>query len=72
MMHSNDDHRAASDVLRCPTGELESVRAWLLIELMEDDVDHGTLLADLAVCDQRIQFHGLRPKRTRPVLRTLA
>lgn len=71
IMHANDDHLATSDALRCHPADLESVRAWLLVELIEDDVDHGPLLADLAVCDHRIARHRIRPRRTRTILRTL-
>lgn len=72
MDHANDDQRLSGDVLRCDPEHLESIRAWLLVELIEDDVDHGPLLADLAICDARIAAHGLRPARLRPVLRCVS
>jgi hypothetical protein len=72
VIHANDDRPMSSRAASCGPTDLESVRAWLLVELIEDDVDHGPLLADLAVCDARISAHGLRPLRTRPILHCVA
>jgi hypothetical protein len=68
---ANDDGRASSDALRCAPDALEAARAWLLVELACDDVDHGPLLADLAVCDMRISTHRIRPMRLSPSLRSV-
>jgi len=67
-MHANDDEPSASEVLGCMPDDLESVRAWLLVELAEDDVDQEVLLRDLAVCNARIASHRPAAAGKRPVL----
>jgi hypothetical protein len=68
MDHDNDDRQTVSEATRCSPDDLESVRAWILVELVSDDVDPAPLLADLAICDARIDDHRIRSPRMRPVL----
>ena len=68
MDHANDDRTTVSEATRCTPDDLESVRAWILVELVTDDVDPAPLLEDLTICDARISAHRLHPPRLRPVL----
>jgi len=70
---ANTDQPTASTATRDRTlDELERTRAWILVELAEDDTDHDALIDDLVVVRHRIeQIEGPAP-RPRPRLFAVA